>query len=119
MSSIAPIIDFDDKNYNPFLQDEEAYGDIEDIHSLLARLRARAPVHQGDLLTLLGWSPDSNFTSAVPQFTVLGYQEVMEVDGDPETGAECDSRSASQSSPQSGQATADDHRSVYAHAAPH
>jgi cytochrome P450 len=85
MSSIAPIIDFDDKNYNPFLQDEEAYGDIEDIHSLLAPLRARAPVHQGDLLTLLGWTPDSNFTSTVPQFTVLGYQEVMKVDGDPET----------------------------------
>jgi cytochrome P450 len=84
MSSIAAIVDFDDKNYNPFVRDEDAYGDIEDIHSQLAPLRARAPVQRGDLLTLLGWTADSNF-SAVPQYTVFGYHEVMQCDGDSET----------------------------------
>jgi cytochrome P450 len=84
MSSIAPIIDFDDKAYNPFLRDEDAYGDVEDIHSLLAGLRERVSVHPHDLLTLLGWSADENF-SAIPQFSVFGYQEAMEVDGDSET----------------------------------
>jgi cytochrome P450 len=84
MSSIAPIVDFDDKTYNPFMRDEDAYGDIEDIHSLLARLRERAPVHPHDLLTLLGWSADTNY-SAIPQFTVLGYEQFIEVDADSET----------------------------------
>jgi cytochrome P450 len=84
VSNLAPIVDFDDRNYNPFLRDEDAYGDIEDLHSVLAPLRERAPVHRCDLLTLLGWAPDTNFSS-MPQFTVLGYQEVLEVDGDPQT----------------------------------
>ena len=84
VSRVLPIDDFDDKNHNPFLRDEDAYGDIEDIHAPLARLREQAPVHDRDLLTLLGWSPDTNF-AAVPQYTVFGYQEVMQVDGDPET----------------------------------
>jgi len=86
MSSIAPIVDFDDESYDPFAMDEQAFGDLEDIHSRLAQLREQAPVQRGDLLTLLGWKMDPNFAAAaLPQFTVLGYAEVMAVDGDPET----------------------------------
>lgn len=86
MSAIAPIIDFDAKDYNPFELDAAAYGDIEDIHSRLKVLRDRAPVQKGDLLTLLGWSVDPNVSAAaLPQFTVFGYDEVLKVDGDPET----------------------------------
>jgi cytochrome P450 len=86
MSGIAPIIDFESKDYDPFLLDAAAYGDIEDIHSRLAVLRERAPVHKGDLLTLLGWSIDPNVSAAaLPQFTVFGYEEVLKVDGDSDT----------------------------------
>lgn len=84
MTRIAPIVDFDEKNYNPFLADEEAYGNVEDIYSPLVPLRKEAPVHKGDLMTLLGWASDSNYT-AIPQFTVVGYDEVLAVDNDPET----------------------------------
>jgi hypothetical protein len=86
MSGIAPIVDFEAKDYNPFLLDAQAYGDIEDIHGRLSILRDRAPVQKGDLLTLLGWSVDPNVSAAaLPQFTVLGYEEVLKVDGDSET----------------------------------
>ena len=84
MNAIAPIADFDDTSYDPFAQDEAAFGDIEDIHSVLAAHRAHAPVHQADLLTLLGWATDPNF-GKTPQFTVLSYKEFLEVDGDAET----------------------------------
>jgi len=84
MSAIAPIADFDDTTYNPFDSDEGAYGDIEDIYGVLAPLQARASVHEGDLLTLLGWIGDPNYGD-VKQFSVLGYAEVALVDGDPET----------------------------------
>jgi hypothetical protein len=52
----------------------------------LARLREQAPVHRGDLLTLLGWDMDANYARmAQKQSTVLGYAEVLEVDGDAQT----------------------------------
>jgi cytochrome P450 len=84
MTRIAPIVDFDDKNHNPFLVDEEAYGHVEDIYTPLIPLREQAAVHKGDLMTLLGWASDSNYT-AIPQFTVVGYDEILAVDNDPET----------------------------------
>jgi cytochrome P450 len=84
MSSIAPIADFDDRSYDQFAMDEAAFGDVEDIYALLAPLRARAPVHEGDLLSLLGWATDPNF-GHLRQFTVLAYKEFMEVDADIQT----------------------------------
>ena len=84
MNEIAPIVDFDDKTYDPFTVDDAAYGDIEDIHALLADLMAKAPVHQGDPLTLLGWQSDPHQAS-FRHFTVVGYDEYMAVDGDAET----------------------------------
>jgi cytochrome P450 len=84
MGAIAPIVDFDDKAYDPFAIDSQAYGDIEDIHSVLVRLRERAPIHRGDYVSLIGWVNDPNYDSGL-QFTVLGAEEVTIVDGDPET----------------------------------
>jgi cytochrome P450 len=84
MQTTAPIVDFDDKTFNPFLFEEDAYGAVEDIYTPLAALRERGPVHRGDYLTLLGWKSNSNYGD-VPQFTVTGYEEIMKIDSDPET----------------------------------
>jgi cytochrome P450 len=84
MDAITPIADFDDKTYNPFAIDSKAYGDIEDIYGILARLRQQGSVRRGDFVSLIGWVNDPNYDSGV-QFTVLGAKEVMIVDGDPHT----------------------------------
>lgn len=84
MNAIAPIVDFDDKTYNPFDSNEGAFGDITDIYGILVPLLARAAVHKGDFLTLLGWNADPNYSGS-KQFTVLGYKEVGIVDSDAET----------------------------------
>ena len=48
---LVPIVDFDDTSYDPFSQDEAIFGDIEDIHSVLAahRVRAQASAHAARL----------------------------------------------------------------------
>lgn len=84
MEAIVPIADFDDKSYDPFAIDSQAYGNIEDIYSILARLTEQAPVHRGDYVSLVGWVNDPNYDSGL-QFTVVGAKEVMIVDGDAET----------------------------------
>jgi cytochrome P450 len=83
MSEIAPIVDFDDQNYNPFVLDEAVYGSIEDIDAVIGPLRARGPVHRGEMITLLGWKANPAFSS--PHYSVFGFPEVMSVDGDPGT----------------------------------
>jgi cytochrome P450 len=83
VNNIAPIVDFDDKTYDPFAVEEAAFGDIEDIYGPLAALRKKGPVHKGDLLTLLGWTPDPNQDPNL-QYTILGVDEVMTVSGDQE-----------------------------------
>jgi hypothetical protein len=64
MTGFGPIVDFDDKNHDPFLVDEEVYGHVEDIYSPLVPLREQAPVHKGDLMTLLGWASDKRYDIA-------------------------------------------------------
>src|SRR5438132_379865 len=83
MNKIAPIVDFEDKSHNPFVLDEAAYGDMEDIYTPLSKLQAQASGHKGGLLQLLGVPEDSNL-SDIPMYTVLGYDEVMAVDNDAE-----------------------------------
>lgn len=84
MNAIPTIVDFEDKTHDPFALEELANGDTEDLYTPLTRLAERAPVHKGDLLTLLGRAPDSNFGS-VPSFTVMRYEEILAVLSDPAT----------------------------------
>jgi cytochrome P450 len=84
MNDISPIVDFEDKNYDPFKVYLDNFVDMNDFYGRLERLRAQGPVVKGDFMTLLGGAPDVNYTH-VPNYTVLGYDEVMAVNGDPET----------------------------------
>jgi hypothetical protein len=61
MNEIAEIVDFDDKTYNPFVHDEEVYGSIEDIDRVIGPLRIKGPVHQGEMITLLGWKANPRY----------------------------------------------------------
>ena len=84
ISPIAPIVDFDDKTYDPLHVDEAAFGNVSDIYAILAPLQAQASVHVGEFGEFLGGSGDPNYPGA-KQFTVLGYKEVLAVNNDAET----------------------------------
>jgi cytochrome P450 len=84
VTAVAGIVDFDDPTFDPFAADEAAFGDIADTYQRLERLRSQAPVHRGDVFSLMKLTPNSNLADT-KQFTVLGYKEVSEINGDPET----------------------------------
>jgi len=83
MDEVAPILDFDDTNHDPFAIDELAFGEVEDLHERIASMRSQGEVLLGDPQTLFG-GPQRNLHSDRMIFTVIGYDEVKEVAGDPE-----------------------------------
>src|SRR5689334_14429533 len=84
MASIPRLQDFDDPTYDPFLADEDMFGDTADPYAKLAELRGQAPVHEGDYRVLLGLSPDVTL-GHLKHFTVVGYEEVAQILTDPAT----------------------------------
>lgn len=73
MSAIPRIKDFDDPNYDPFLADEEIFGDHENPYPALAELRRRGSVHEGDFREFFGLRRDITFPPEIRHFMVLGY----------------------------------------------
>jgi cytochrome P450 len=84
MNAMPKIQDFDDPNFDPFLQDEIINGDISDIHTPLANLRRKGPVVGGNHLTHLG-IPYGFARDPSEEFTVLRYDEACAVLQDAET----------------------------------
>lgn len=82
MAAIAPIEDFEDTTFDPFIADAAMFGDMIDPYARLAQLRQQAPVIQGDYRVLLGLPPDLT-TGHLSHYTVLGYDEVGQVLNDP------------------------------------
>jgi cytochrome P450 len=78
MNSVLRIADFDDLSFDPFAADEVAFGDIADTYERLEKLRRLAPVHKGDIFSLMGLAPNTNFGDA-KQFSVFGHKEVGQV----------------------------------------
>ena len=78
---VSPIIDFDDPHYSPFALDDAAFGDVDDVYAEIATLRAKGKVLEGDPVSLIGGTRFAG-TSGMPQFTFLGYKEVMDALGD-------------------------------------
>jgi cytochrome P450 len=88
MGAFPKLQDFDDPGFDPFLADEQVYGDFEDVYSPLAELRRKSPVVEGRYSDVIG---DARWgTLARPgqrEFMILGYKEVMAAAGDPDTFA--------------------------------
>ena len=84
MNAVRRLADFDDPSFDPFIADEAMFGECTDPYPRLAELRQKGPVHAIAYREFMGEPPD--LTSAdVPHFTVVGYDEVAKVLGDPET----------------------------------
>ena len=82
MAAIAPIEDFDDPSFDPFIADAAMFGDLLDPYPRLAQLRRQTAVIKGDYRVLLGLPPDLT-TGHLTHYTVLGYDEVSQVLNDP------------------------------------
>ena len=84
MSAVHPLQDFDDPGFDPFIADDLMFGASDDPYPKLAELRRQGPVHALDYRVFMGLPPD--MTSAdVEHFTIVGYEEVGKVLGDPQT----------------------------------
>ncbi len=84
MNAVRRLEDFDDPQFDPFIADEAMFGSSPDPYPKLAELRRQGPVHALNYRVWMGEPAD--LTSAdVEHFTVVGYEEVAKVLGDPET----------------------------------
>jgi cytochrome P450 len=84
MNAVRHLEDFDDPAFDPFIADEAMFGSSLDPYPRLAELRRKGPVHALNYRVWMGEPAD--LTSAdVQHFTVVGYEEVGKVLGDPET----------------------------------
>jgi cytochrome P450 len=81
MGDIPRIADFDDPGFDPFISDEAAFGDIEDLYPRLHALRAQASVQPVEYRTLFSPYPDVTL-SRFRHYSVFGYDEVAAVLGD-------------------------------------
>ena len=58
MSAIAPIQDFDDPTYDPFISDEASFGDHRDPYPLVAQWLKQSPIHRLDYRVGMGLAPE-------------------------------------------------------------
>lgn len=85
MSAIRPIEQFDDPTFDPFLEDALVFGDHLDPYPKIAQLRQEGAVLQGEYRVLMGLWPDVTAPADAQHYCVLGYDEVAQVLGDPQT----------------------------------
>lgn len=78
MATIAPIEYFDEADFDPFVIDDDVFGEIEDPYAIFDRARANGPVQPGTILELLG-APADSIVAGIPQFRVIGHAEVQAV----------------------------------------
>ena len=83
IADLPPLRGFDD-DFDPFAAEDVAYGTTRDIHTPLAAMREKGPIHEIDPLILLGWQANPMFAGR-RQFTVFRHDLVDEVSNDPFT----------------------------------
>ncbi|MBD8561834.1 cytochrome P450 [Pseudomonas fluorescens] len=71
--------DFDDANFNPFVEETMAYGDVDDPYPRYAELREKGRVLPGDFRVTMGLYPDITHPTDAPHFLVTGYDESIQV----------------------------------------
>lgn len=82
METLAPIQDFDDPTYDPFVSDDAAFGDCADPYPKLAQWLQQGPVHKMDYRVAMGLYPDVTMTG-LEHYLVLGYDAVEKIFLDP------------------------------------
>lgn len=81
------IVDFDDPDFDPFLEFDKASGldEIDDPYPVFARLRRQKSVHEGALRDQFGLPANLSITGRARQFMALGYEEVSQAFNDGDT----------------------------------
>ena len=93
MTQTVHIEDLDDRSFDPVLADDVLFGDTEDPYRILAQLRARGPVIEGSLRTMIGM-PGKATNDYEHEFTVLSYAGVEQILNDPVTFSNAPMRQA-------------------------
>jgi cytochrome P450 len=73
MTALPPLRDFDDPDFNPFFAESAMFGDHLDPYPLLAQLRSRGPVVEGDYREFVGLHGDLTMP-AVPNYMLTTYE---------------------------------------------
>ena len=78
----CPLHDIANTAFNPFMADEEVFGDIENPWPIMAEYRRNAPVSSGSYSAAFGAQSDPA-AAGRPQYTAWTYDTVREVLDDP------------------------------------
>lgn len=73
MTSLPPLRDFDNPDFNPFFEETAMFGDHLDPYPKLAELRAKGPVVEGDYREYFGLFKDMT-TPDVPSYMITTYE---------------------------------------------
>lgn len=85
MTEIPRLRDFEDADFDPFMEEHLFFGDHADPYPKLAELRQQNPVVEADFREVMGLSPDITHPVGVRHFMILGYDEVGKALQSPET----------------------------------
>lgn len=76
MTTPLMLVDLEDRNFNPFIEERFMFGENEDPYPLLAQLRARNAAMHGDYREIMGLEADVTHPKDAPHFMILSYDEV-------------------------------------------
>jgi cytochrome P450 len=76
--------DLDDSTFDPYVADDDMFGDADDPYKILHELRAQGPVVRGNLSALIGM-PSAPLRGYDDEYTVLSHGGVGQVLSDPVT----------------------------------
>ena len=74
--------DLTNEAFDPHVDEDLAFGSIQDPWPIMARLRAESPISRGEYRTFFGADPDPSLAH-LPHYTVWAYDEVDTVLSDP------------------------------------
>ncbi len=82
--TIPRIVDFDDKNYDPFADADAVFATDADPFEVMSAMRKQGPVHEREYRVALGQSSAASVQANRRCFMVVSYNEVLEVITHPE-----------------------------------
>ncbi len=85
MTQIAMLRDFEDPDFNPFMEEKLFFGDHDDPYPLLGKLRSKHAAMEGNYREVMGLVPDLTHPVAARHFMILSYEEVAKALLSPQT----------------------------------